>query len=71
MRIRLGLVASCLSAICLSTGTASAPGNYEVLHSLVEAAFPPMGRLHEASNGRLYGVARNAGGPRTSGLRRP
>lgn len=40
---------------------ASAQGTYEVLRSLIEPADPPIGRLLEASNGKLYGVAVQAG----------
>ena len=55
------IVVSSFFAIAFFGGTAAAQHTYEVLHSFVEPAYPPKGRLLEASNGRLYGVARDAG----------
>jgi uncharacterized repeat protein (TIGR03803 family) len=60
MRLRFVIIA-CSVALGSSPSPASAQADYEVLRSLIEPAYPPVGRLLEASSGRLYGVAAVAG----------
>ena len=49
----LGIVSSCAAV--------SAQGDYQVLRSFVEPAYPPAGRLLEVPSGRLFGVAERGG----------